>query len=381
MTRPTTIDEQALTGGERRYLSEAKRVLRHLPEHDRTRLLAELRLHLEERPSDMASYDALVDELGPPDDYGRHLLAEHRLTPPPPRPWWIRWLAGAATVATLASGAFLWRYFTVEPHLSNACGGLTADGTESVTAAGVTEYTAPFRAGGRFGVAVCFFVDESARDLTILGVHTADDGGSLAFVGTEGPPSEPILHVGDASAFHPFKPTDDAIGRLGYPTLMMWFEMRGCSHGGGLNLIYLDYRWRGRTRTMMYPLGHTYTVESAECTGAEWAEWDGMRERFHDELWHQPGADQALRDADPDPGLGREVSLDAIGHDLCRHLWGIKPLTEGIGATMNQFEPLGERAVFQLPDRELAEAIIVAATEGMCPEFAGRQDELVALLG
>ncbi len=43
-------------------------------------------------------------------------------------------------------------------------------------------------------------------------------------------------------------------------------------------------------------------------------------------------------------------------------------------------EPLGRRGVFNLGDEELSAILIDASLEGICPEFADRRDELVALV-
>ena len=309
------------------------------------------------------------------------------LTPP-------RWLnrravftVVAAAVAALASGLAL-RYFTVEPRIHNYCGGAWASEVKTLEAGGYTEYEISYRKNQRFAIAVCVGAAGDDDSPTILNIYWPDRGGPIAaFVGTERRSN--AEHTGATTVFKPFRPLDD--GYLGAPSIYLWFEMPSCNGGGtgtGFSSVLVDYRWRGRERTMRLDLNYTVTQrhDIGCAVGEREADHDFERhfyeryEQHQDHPWHPPPTIDVEGFNYDAYGPDRNSSAYGLAHNLCRYLWGIEPMSGTTASRLNNIEPLEQRAVFRMTDVNHARAIVEAAIDAVCPEFESRRSELLGLL-
>ena len=152
--------------------------------------------------------------------------------------------------------------------------------------------------------------------------------------------------------------------------------MEYCNISGQIwfDAVDLDYRYRGRDRSMSLPLGYRAAVDAAgKCTDEVRATQDAELDRWNGAVdWSEFGHLDRIGPLRLHP--------QAVSADLCRYLEGVIPLTDPDGEpAYDEFESLEARAVFRLRDVELSAMLIDGAVLGICPAFADRRDELVAL--
>ncbi|MDW3217615.1 MAG: hypothetical protein R8F63_03295 [Acidimicrobiales bacterium] len=364
-----------LNDAEARYLEDLVPYLWWVPKRPRRQIVAEFVEVLSSRPASGSLTD-LVAALGRPEDVAARLRREAGFGRPTPlwRRWWLQSHAfhavQAAAVIALVVGVISWRsYYGATPEFHNSCGGIAAPEYETLQAAGETEYRTTWRERQRYGLLLCPFTDTSGVTIERVFVDVPP-GLSLQPVGWElNVERLSNTWVGDASANHPWRPED--VPWLG--DVVVWFETAYCSFSGSLwfDTVDIEYRYRGRTRVANVPLGYLMSVDSAgACTEERRALDDEGRAAWKAAV--EPSVPRSSFDGIGELGL----SPESVSRDLCRYLTGVVPPSDHY----SEFEPLEARAVFQLDDRDLAETLIDGAVLGICPEFADRREELVALL-
>ncbi len=259
----------------------------------------------------------------------------------------------------------------------NYCGGVAASDVESFEAAGATEYRAAFRQDERLGLYVC--VGSSTPGAVVERIRAPLAPRSIiqpVGVETDLDASDAELFLGDTSRGGSFEPYEEPATQS-----VLWYEMEYCNiaDGGaiGFESFFIDYRYRGRSRSVQIPLDYAAMVEAnGQCTG-------DVRARIDAEgrAWERETAPDIRDFGDLDRVGPLGLSPESVSRDLCRYLQGVIPYRDGQGQAANaEFEALGARAVFQVEDRVLAELLIDGAVLGVCPDFADRRDELVAML-
>ncbi len=369
----------SLSDIERSYLVEVDREATGLPSRPRRSVVLETAEILSGRPP-AETADELMASLGDPSDIVRQFRVDAGLEGP--IPLWRRWTLqrgwaraaqlGVVMVIALA-GLAAFSYYSATPQIEQSCGGMIASDVETLDAAGETEYRTTFRHGDRLGIRVC--------------PHAQDPGVVIERVYLPSPALQAIQPVGweldterdavtlrgDASDHRPWRPTDTPwLGQV-----VVWFEMEYCDFEGSISMdtLWLEYSYRGRTRSTPVDLLSTYTVDSAgQCT-------DVVREatEAQSRVWSsfaRPGAGYGPDDLGP-----LELWPESVSRDLCRYLSGPPAVTDDDGQpTYDEFEALSARAVFNLDDPAIAERLVDGAVFGICPEFDARRDELVAML-
>ena len=372
------IADHQLGDVEARYLAEAYEVSRGLTATVRGRFTSEVAEMLSERPA-AASIEQLQEDLGFPNELLAEFRAEHGLAPR--SSMWERWRSQprglrltqtVVALLVLGSSVGVYRYFTATPGLWNYCGGVLGTEVESSTAGGFTEDRVGFRQDERLGLFVCIGADTPGVSIDHI---WADVPSRMAFqpVGLETDLTGRGELVGDASAFESFDPHEQVSNQS-----ILWFEMEYCNIEGaiGFDSVHVDYRYRGRQRTLDLPLGYQAMVDGRErctrqvrqATELETKAWsDVVRPELQGVFLERLGP---LR-LDP----------EAVSRDLCRYLSGINPIIGDDGeAIFADFEALSARAVFHLRSAAVAEALIDGAVQGICPEFGAGREDLKALL-
>ncbi len=381
----------ALGEHELTYLHDIRHRLRDVPATRRRELLDQASDHLAERPP-AASFDQLLRALGSPKLYAEELRAASGI--PARVNIWRRFVgqrrlilvAEITTAGALLIGSLIaWSWFTAVPSLVNNCGGVRATHVESREAAGQTEYLITFDAQTRVGILLC--LGSRDKGIEIDGIHSFEGPLSpLQPVGVE------VLHPlrrlsGDVARFVPFDPADDLVDNS---QQMLWFEWDYCGFyrpgdSTSISSVTIDYRYRGRHLSVQVDLHSTYTAQIQECRGPS-----GEVLPPEDAL----ARDEATRDrwVESNGGVNRWDTLEigpihlypeGISRDLCRFLRGIPPAITSYGEWLpGATESLEDRAVFNLgrSHNDLAIKLIDGAVGGVCPEFATRRDELVAMV-
>lgn len=363
----------ALGAAEREYVTEVDRSLPSCTHRLRGATLGEVADLLAERPP-AESYDEIVASVGPPAEVGEETLAAVRDSLPLGRLQRLRQrplrdqllVLGLILGIALGAGA-VYRYFTVVPHIFNPCGGGQASEQIDLEAAGSRERVVTFRRDERVSAYLCPHSQDDGVE--ILDVRFPSDAGGMPLqpVGAE-TWTRTSTAIGRAGPIEPYLPTDDLSTQV-----TVWLEMDYCYEGDGRmgwHHIVVEYRYRWRTRTVDVPL-HTVLSVTTGCDAASHpADIEDETRRWRD-LVNERGAWNTLGPENHEPF---HLTAEGISRDLCRYLRGVVPL-DGFP----QIEPLEDRAVFRLDDLRLAELLIDGAVLGICPEFAERRDELVAL--
>ena len=367
-------DDAGLNEIETRYLEDLVPYLRTVPRQPRRRLIAEFVEVLSSRPAS-ESLPELVAALGRPGDAADQLRSDNGLTGP--ISLWRRWklqshgwhAAQVLVLAALLAGVVAWRtYYGATPDFHNSCLGIAAPEIETLQAAGETEYATTWRERQRYGLMLCPFTFTSGVTIERVFVEVAS-GLAVQPVGWE-LDVERLASTweGDASAHHPWRPED--VPWSG--DVVVWLESEYCNFSSvkGFNAVQVEYTYRGRTRIATVDLGYTMTIDSADqCSDDRRALDDEATRRWQATVGDRMGGQWE--------GVGPlRLSPESTSRDLCRYL-------RGVVAAESRFanlEPLAARAVFQLGDRALAQTLIDGAVLGVCPEFAERRDELVAML-
>ena len=375
------VDDLGLGETEAIYLSRVDHAASTLPGRVRRQFIHDVAEMLAERPPAIDTAE-LEDALGSPVALVGEFRREHgwegrigvvrrlrtvRL--------WVRVAVALAVVVLAVAGVLVARYYSSTPEFFNSCGGVVATEVEQLEAGDVTEYVVGYRQDERLGLWVCVGTHTDGVTILDLARPTAPNG-AFQPVGYEVDVDDPseIDIRGDATRSSAY---DATVG--GLVNAALWYEMEYCNIEGGIGFddLQVTYRYRGRTRTTTIPLRYTVTV---------WAEGlctDEVREDVHlaSQAWGLVTGPRLFPRTEPLEWLEPHgLFPEAVSRDLCRYLRGVIPASPGPRPLYTEFEPLEERAVFLLDDRDLAEILIDGAVMGICPEFEHRRDELVAML-
>lgn len=379
--RQALIEELGLGETEAIYLARVEYAASTLPGSVRVQFSRDVAEILAERPPAIDMAD-LEDALGSPVELVEEFRREHG--------WdgrigvvrrlrtvrsWVRWGVPITVLLLAIGGVLVGRYYSATPEFFNSCGGVVATELETREAGDVTEYVVGYRQDERLGLWLC--VGSHTDGVTILNLaRPTAANGAFQPVGYEVDADDPseIDVRGDATRSTPYDASDG-----GLVNAVLWYEMEYCNIVGGIGFddLHVTYRYRGRTRDITIPLRYTVTVwAEGLCTDEVRAELD--RES---QAWRLITGPRLFPRTEPLDAL-QPYGLfpESVSRDLCRYLRGVIPASPGPRALYTEFEPLSERAVFLLADRNQAEILIDGAVMGICPEFEDRRDELVAML-
>lgn len=253
---------------EDRYVDDVRRALHDVPSRQRRPLLDVLRADLAERPS-ADSWEELVHDLGAPAACAAAIRAEHGLPAHVgfgahvrvvrARTWAA--LAGVVVLAT-GFGGYQW-WASAEPTLINSCSGVTRPDevpVEPREAGDVTEQRIGYVDGATVGLGLCLSSPDEVEilDLTIDAPQLTMFRPTVtraADMSTDPDIPAPVL---DRVWLH----GDDSWVRVtieGELTGCEWYAPEG---GSQFTTATVEYRYRGRTRTMPVDLNTTYTFVS-----------------------------------------------------------------------------------------------------------------------
>jgi len=367
------------------YLVDVRRELRGVPVRQRRPLLDQAGEHLSERPP-AGSDGELTDALGMPDEYAAVLRTEAglpaRFTAWQRLRWQRRWsLIGEAVillVAIIGMGA-AWTWFTAVPEIRDVCASPLAVVETSNVAGPTREFIISADPRHRVGIEVCPFSDDHGVEIDRIRIPILNLS-PIQPVGFEFDDSAGRLDPssGIAGGLPPFRPAEFPWGAA----VMAWFEVRECDSlvaDTGNDRVTIDhmevgYRYHGRHRNARVDLGFLVSFRRRPCTDDS---PDGLS--FADALPQSFGSEFMS----PNDSFGPlDLSPENIGRDLCRYLRGIPGYEAGQLTIPGALEPLENRAVFDLGPRanKLAEVLIDTSLRLLCPEFADRRDELVAMI-
>lgn len=374
---------------EQTYVTEVRRQLRDVPAMRRRELLDQATDHLAERPAAETS-GGLADALGSPGEYAMELRADAGI--PARFGRWQRFLgqrrgvlaAQIITASALLVGSLVaWSWFTAAPNIFNSCGGVVASDVEAIGSGSRTEYRVVYHEQQRMGISLCLVANPGVTVESISVPFSAPIaqpvGVELSLGRTES------SFVGDASAFHPYNPSD-------YPWVggaTLWFEFDVCGANSRSFRFWFDsvdvgYHYRGLSDTLRLDLGYFVSIALDGGCYVRFGDESIARARYEAEQAQWSSVFGGLlrneissaTDSIHDPHVGYRV-----GRNLCRFLRGVVPASGPNGETVpGASEPLAARDVFNLGNDDLAVVLIDASLEAICPEFADRRDELVALV-